>query len=155
MNKHWQGWQKITIALVLILVVIGGWAWNRHHQSIMRQQRRVAQQHRLPGTYYAYMHDNGIIHKVRLRVENHHRAVLTIVDSTQGESTHVKKVNLLYLHPHRHTVTAPAYPGAVSDHYRHVGTTIRLRSGGQTTVYYRVGTFRQRVRNHHFIKEAQ
>lgn len=155
MKKHWQGWRKISIVLVLVLVIIGGWTWHRHHQSVVRQQRRVAQQHRLKGTYYAYVHDNGIIHKVRLFVNNHHQAVLTIVDRTQGESTHVNKMNRLSLHPQSHTVTAPAYPGAVPDHYRHVGTTVRLRSGGQTTVYYRVGTLRQKIHNHHFIKEAQ
>ncbi|WP_367342743.1 hypothetical protein [Limosilactobacillus sp.] len=143
------------VAFVVIVALVSSIALY-HHSQLMRQQHRIyVQQHRLVGTYYAYVHDDGVIHKVRLRIGRHHRATLKIVDSTQGESTHVRKINHLRFHPQRHTVTAPAYPSAVPDHYRHMGTTIRLTSGGKTTAYYRHGTFRQKQLERHFAHRAE
>lgn len=151
MKKRQRVWWILAVLLVLIFGVA-----TYHHQQVLTHQRRIyVQQHRLVGTYYAYVHDNGVIHKVRLRINHHHRAILSIVDSTQGNSTHVSKVNHLRLHSHNHTVTAPAYPGAVPDRYRHVGTTIHLTSGGQTRIYYRLGTLHQKLLDRHFIKKTQ
>lgn len=121
----------------------------------MQQHRLYVRQHQLSGIYYAYVHDNGVIQKVRLRIADHHHATLMIVDSTQGESTHVSKVNHLRFHPQHHTITAPAYPSAVPDHYRHVGTTIHLKRGGRVIVFYRRDTFRQKQLNRYFIKRAE
>lgn len=140
MNGFWQGLVVIVIGLVCIGVAIYG----QHY----RQQKNWD---RFAGTYYAYVQDNGDTHKVRLTIPHDHRvATLKIVDNTTGMSTHVTKVNRLKINQHRGTMKAIGYPGIPADHYRHIGSTIKLTTAGQTQTYYRQGTPQQEKYEEHF-----
>lgn len=144
MNKQlgpfWQAFWVLVCGICCVLIAVGG----RHY----RQQKNWD---RFPGTYYAYVHDNGVVHKVRLTIPPDQRvATLKIVDSTDGESTHVSKVNHLKINRDRQTMKAVGYPGFAADHYRHVGSTIRLTTAGVTRVYYRTGTPAQQQQEQKF-----
>lgn len=136
----WQVCWVIICGLLCVGVALG-----------IKNYRQQKEWHRFAGTYYAYVHDNGQTHKVKLTIPADRQvATLKIVDSTTGESTHVEKMNRLKINRRRQTMTAVGYPGTPADHYRHVGTTIRLTTAGQTRIYYRQGTPQQQKQDKHF-----
>ncbi|WP_295745622.1 hypothetical protein [uncultured Limosilactobacillus sp.] len=136
----YQACWVIFCVLLCLGVALGG----KHY----RQQKNW---HRFAGTYYAYVPDNGQVHKVKLTIPADHQvATLKIVDSTRGESPHVKKVNRLKINSGHQTMTVIGYPGTPADHYRHVATTIQLTTAGKTRTYYREGTPQQQKREKHF-----
>lgn len=136
-------WQVIWVVIIAVLCLVAGGAGTNYHQQKVW--------HRFAGTYYAYVADNGVTHKVKLTIPQDHRvATLKIVDSTQGISTHVTKVNHLKINQECQTMAAIGYPGMPKDHYRHVGTTIKLTTSGVTRTYYRAGTPAQRKHEEKF-----
>lgn len=140
MSPFWQACWIILCGLLCAAAAVGG---RRYHQQKVW--------HRLTGRYYAYVPDAGQTDKVALTIPSDHRvATLRIVGSTEGLSTHVDKVNRLRINQHRQTMTAIGYPGTPADHYRHLGTTIKLTTEGQTRAYYRQGTPQQQQEERKF-----
>lgn len=134
LEKRWQVALIIACVFLCLVAGIGGTAYHQYKV-----------QHQFAGTYYAYVADNGLTHKVRLTIPKDHKiATLKVVDSTQGMSATANKVNRLKINQRHQTMRAIGYPGLPADHYRHVGTTIKLTTEDESWVYYRSGTPAQR-----------